>query len=61
MRSLTRQEVRRIDQTAIEVLGVAGLVLMENAGRSATDVIEEFCRTPPNVLRIRLDVFCGTR
>jgi hydroxyethylthiazole kinase-like uncharacterized protein yjeF len=44
MRSLTRLEVRQIDKTAIESLGVAGVVLMENAGRGAADAIENFCR-----------------
>ncbi|RKY26475.1 MAG: NAD(P)H-hydrate epimerase, partial [Planctomycetota bacterium] len=35
MKSLTRREVRSIDRIAIEELGVAGVVLMENAGRGA--------------------------
>jgi len=39
--SLTRDEVRRIDCYAIEVLGISGAVLMENAGRGATDVLEQ--------------------
>jgi hydroxyethylthiazole kinase-like uncharacterized protein yjeF len=43
MRSLSRQEVRRIDRLAIDTLGVCGLVLMENAGRGAADAIEAFC------------------
>ena len=42
MRSLSRQEVRRIDQYAIETLGISGLVLMENAGRGAADAIGDF-------------------
>ena len=42
MRSLGREDVRRIDRIAIETLGVSGLVLMENAGRGAADAIEEF-------------------
>ncbi len=42
MRSLTRDEVRRIDRYAIETLGVEGVVLMENAGRRVTDEIEGF-------------------
>jgi NAD(P)H-hydrate epimerase len=37
---LTRQHVRQIDATAIEQYGMQSLVLMENAGRGATDVLE---------------------
>ena len=42
MQSLSREEVRRIDRLAIETLGLSGLVLMENAGRGAADVIGDF-------------------
>jgi len=42
MISLSRQEVREVDRWAIEVLGVPGVVLMENAGRGAADAIGEF-------------------
>ncbi len=35
---MTRCEVRKIDQWAIETIGLAGVVLMENAGRGAADV-----------------------
>ena len=38
-RLFTREESRDIDRVAIEDLGVASLVLMENAGRGATDAI----------------------
>ncbi|MHC4294105.1 MAG: NAD(P)H-hydrate epimerase [Planctomycetota bacterium] len=41
-RSFSRQEIRSIDRCAIEKLGVPGVILMENAGRNATDAIEEF-------------------
>lgn len=37
----TREESRDVDRVAIEQLGVLGLVLMENAGRGATDAILE--------------------
>ena len=33
MRPLTRNEVRQIDDWAIEELGLPGIILMENAGR----------------------------
>lgn len=36
-RHLTREEVRSIDRRAVEELGMSGLVLMENAGRSAAE------------------------
>lgn len=39
VRPLSREEVRGIDQTAIEQYGLPGVVLMENAGRGATDVL----------------------
>jgi len=42
MGSLSREEIRAIDRCAIEVLGVPGVVLMENAGRQAADAVAEF-------------------
>ena len=38
-RILTRDQVRRVDQIAINELGFNGLVLMENAGRGVCDVM----------------------
>ncbi len=38
---LTREQVRAVDAYAIETLGIPGALLMENAGRCATDRIEE--------------------
>jgi NAD(P)H-hydrate epimerase len=38
---LTRDESRDVDRAAMEELGVAGLVLMENAGRGATQAVCE--------------------
>ncbi|MFW6146415.1 MAG: NAD(P)H-hydrate epimerase [Planctomycetota bacterium] len=35
---MSRDEVRRVDHWAIEEIGLAGVVLMENAGRQAADV-----------------------
>ena len=40
MPSLSRDEVRAIDRCAIETIGVAGEVLMENAGRQGADAVE---------------------
>jgi len=43
MLTLTRQQVRRVDQIAIEQYGIPGVVLMENAGRNATfDILQWF-------------------
>ncbi|MBN1554791.1 MAG: NAD(P)H-hydrate epimerase [Phycisphaerae bacterium] len=44
MNSLTREDVRAIDRYAIEVLGVSGVVLMENAGRNAARELDEWIR-----------------
>lgn len=40
-RLFTREESREVDRVAIEEFGALGLVLMENAGRGATDAICE--------------------
>ncbi len=37
--SLTREQVRRVDELATRELGVPGIVLMENAGRNAAAVV----------------------
>lgn len=39
MRPLTRDEVRSIDRRAIEEFGLPGIVLMENAGRGAAELL----------------------
>src|SRR6266545_1701784 len=36
---LTRDQVRALDRRAIEELGIPGVVLMENAGRGATELL----------------------
>lgn len=51
---LSRDEVRAVDAAAIEQLGIAGLVLMENAARGVADVVRaEF----PDARRIV--ILCG--
>jgi NAD(P)H-hydrate epimerase len=40
-RPLSRQQVRAVDQQAIEQYGMTGLVLMENAGRGAAEWIAQ--------------------
>ena len=39
--ALTREQVRRIDQLAIERFGITVLVLMENAGRNAAGIVSD--------------------
>ncbi len=58
---LTRHQVRRIDQVAIESLGVHSLVLMENAGRNAADAICGFLcnRKKTAIKNSRVAVICG--
>ena len=41
---LTAAQCRAADQTAIEKLGIPSLILMENAGRGAADLIESWVR-----------------
>lgn len=48
---LTREQVRRVDQIAVERFGLGGIVLMENAGRGCVDVLSLLgCRGPIAVL-----------
>ncbi|QOV88984.1 NAD(P)H-hydrate epimerase [Humisphaera borealis] len=51
---LTREQVRRIDQIAIEDFGVPGIVLMENAARGAVQAIYDEKLSHQNVL-----ILCG--
>lgn len=52
--SLTREQVRRVDQYAIERYGLSGLVLMENAGRNVAQVIRKEWGDSSHAV-----VFCG--
>jgi len=56
-RLMSRDEVRRVDAWAIEEIGVPGVVLMENAGRSCAELIREKLA---GVERAKVCVFCGT-
>ena len=53
---VTGEEMRRIDRRAIEVLGIPGTTLMENAGRGAAEVIAD--RFSP-VAGKKILVVCG--
>jgi NAD(P)H-hydrate epimerase len=59
---LTREQCRQVDRYAIEVLGIPGVVLMENAGRNAAEHIVQILRarsaaTPARPLRCA--IVCG--
>jgi hydroxyethylthiazole kinase-like uncharacterized protein yjeF len=54
-RVMSRDEVRAVDRWAIEEIGVPGVVLMENAGRSCAEFICERSEKGP----VPFSVFCG--
>ena len=54
---MTRDEVRAFDAWAIDTLGIPGVVLMENAGRSCAELIEEKLK---NAAGQKVCIFCGT-
>ncbi|MAT69958.1 MAG: NAD(P)H-hydrate epimerase [Planctomycetaceae bacterium] len=56
--TLSVAQVRRIDQFAIDELGVPGIVLMENAGRGAVDALLEFDPALANGEH-RVGILCG--
>ena len=55
--AMTCAQVRAFDAHAIEVLGVPGIVLMENAGRSAAEIVYAELRDPKHEAVI---VLCGS-
>lgn len=54
---MSRDEVRSFDAWAINTLGVQGVVLMENAGRSCAELIKEKLA---GIAEPKVCVFCGT-
>jgi len=54
---MSRDEVRAFDTWAINTIGVPGVVLMENAGRSCAELIEEKLE---DVAGKKVCIFCGT-
>jgi len=58
MINLTRKQARQIDQLAINELGIPGIVLMENAGRNATDIIQRYMQDQGKELTTAL-IVCG--
>jgi NAD(P)H-hydrate epimerase len=54
---MSRDEVRAVDKWAIETLGIPGVVLMENAGRSCAELVKEKLKHIPSP---KVCIFCGT-
>jgi hydroxyethylthiazole kinase-like uncharacterized protein yjeF len=54
---LSRDEVRAFDAWAINTLGIPGVVLMENAGRSCAELVREKLA---GVANPKVCIFCGT-
>jgi len=54
---MSRDEVRAFDRWAINTLGITGVVLMENAGRSCAELIKEKLS---DVKKPKVCIFCGT-
>jgi len=56
-RIMSRDEVRAVDRWAIDEMGVPGVALMENAGRSCAERVLELLE---GVEAPRVCIFCGT-
>jgi hydroxyethylthiazole kinase-like uncharacterized protein yjeF len=56
-RVMSREEVRAVDAWAINEIGVPGVVLMENAGRSCAELIKDKLA---GVINPQVCLFCGT-
>jgi hydroxyethylthiazole kinase-like uncharacterized protein yjeF len=54
---MSRDEVRAVDSWAINTIGIPGVVLMENAGRSCAELIKEKLK---EVAAPKVCIFCGT-
>ncbi len=54
---MTRDEVRGVDSWAINELGIPGVVLMENAGRTCAEFLIDKLKGKPNA---NVAVFCGS-
>ncbi len=54
---MTRDQARAFDARAINEIGIPGAVLMENAGRSCAELIEERLKL---IALAKVCIFCGT-
>jgi len=61
MQALTREQVREVDRRATEDLGIPGIVLMENASRSAADAVLDFLEMQMHLVAAdaRVTIVCG--
>ena len=57
--ALNREQVRSVDQIAIEQYGMPGVVLMENAGRGAAEIIHRLAPASARPGRHRIAILCG--
>lgn len=58
-RVLSREQCREVDRHAIEVLGVPGVVLMENAGRNAAEEIVRRYQAVLATEQLSAAILCG--
>jgi hydroxyethylthiazole kinase-like uncharacterized protein yjeF len=56
LKIVTADEMREIDRNAIEVVGIPGVVLMENAGRAVADTVKNLLE---HVASPRVCIFAG--
>ena len=56
MKYVTREVMRELDRTAIEEIGIPGVVLMENAGRNVTEAVLAML---PDPAAATVFIFCG--
>jgi NAD(P)H-hydrate epimerase len=54
---MTKDQVRAVDFWAINTVGIPGVVLMENAGRSCAELIKEKLK---DIAAPKVCIFCGT-
>ena len=54
---MTKDQVRAVDSWAINTLGIPGVVLMENAGRSCAELIKDKLK---DIACPKVCIFCGT-
>jgi NAD(P)H-hydrate epimerase len=58
MQAFSREQMRHLDRLAITELGIPGVVLMENAGRSVAEVVLQLLESG-TAKKARIAVLCG--
>ena len=53
---VTAEQMRTIDQWAIEEIGIPGIVLMENAGKA---IVKRLQNILPDIASKKVIIFCG--